>query len=261
MIIVISFLVYMFLEYQYFDNFYTTLKGNIKQPIISYIVVSLIVSTPIVLGTFQLKNNIPFIKNIGLQGNFITGLCFGLVASLPLLIGYSLYFPIDKNLYKNIIFLIISLFFYEIYYRGFFFQQLFKNTRLGFLPIILINISIIFIVHLLCYKWSGFTTYKDFLLIISLDIINILSLSFLEIALFSWLYIEWNFNFWIVFFAHFFISLQQRIFISPTEIIDGVYGLIFYAISITLMILITYFYKKKKKIPFKINKGTFWVQK
>ena len=70
LIIVISFLVYMFLEYQYFDNFYTTLKGNIKQPIISYIVVSLIVSTPIVLGTFQLKNNIPFIKNIGLQGNF-----------------------------------------------------------------------------------------------------------------------------------------------------------------------------------------------
>lgn len=260
LIVFISFFLYMLIDSYYFDEFYNNLNGNINQPILSYLIVYLIVGFPIFIGILQFADKKYFFDNIGIKGDFKEGFLFGIVTTLPMVIAYSLYFSINKDFSLNSFFiLMVGVFFNEVFFRGFFFRQIY-NTKLGFLPIILLNLLIIIIIRFLSYQFNSYPNYEELLLILFLDIANIVVFSFLEISFFAWLYIEWNFNLWIVVFSHFFIDLWGRFFIFTENISTNtvIYKIAFQIVSFLAMIIITYFYKKKKNIPFEINKNTIW---
>lgn len=262
-IVFISFFLYMLIESYYFNKFYNNLNENINYPILSYLIVYMIVGLPIFIGVSQLANKEHFFDNIGIKGNFKEGFLFGLLTTLPMIIAYSVYFPANREFsFNNFFHLMISVFFYEVFFRGFFFQQIYNNTKLGFLAIALSNLVIIITVRLLSYQWNSFTSYEDLLLILFLDIINILTFSFLEISFFAWLYAEWNFNLWIVIFARFFTDLSGKVFILTENIstYTVIYKISFSIISFFIMIIFTYLHHSKKNIPFEINKKNIWIR-
>lgn len=106
------------------------------QALISYILTYFIVGIPIFIGTFLIDKTVSILKSLGLKGNILTGLWAGILFTLPMFLGSLLFFKFNEKIsFNNLIAgTIVAGFMEELYFRGFLFGQLFKNTRLGFIP-------------------------------------------------------------------------------------------------------------------------------
>lgn len=78
---------------------------------------------------------------------------------------------------------------------------------------------------------------------------------------FACLFVEWNYNLWVVIFTHTLMNLSWSLFDVDTTALGDVKANIFRGLSILTAILFTIFYKKRRKEKLIINRQTLMMKK
>lgn len=248
-ITLLSFGVYFFLANTYFSALRIWLDGHIHQLGLSHILVYIIVSFPIVLGASVINQWNRCQTTLGLNRSILKGVLFPLICTLPMFIGFAVCFQFNTELSLNEILItgVAAAFFEEFIFRGFLFGQLFRYTKLGFIPSILLGAFLFAAMHL--YQSNDLPT-----------LIGVFSTTFMGAVLFAWLFVEWNYNLWISIFLHFFMNLAWMVFAVSNNAFGGVYANVFRILTISLAIILTILYKRKNGIPMSINRDTVWMK-
>lgn len=207
-------------------------------------IIPLLITVALLRKEYQ---NLP--EKLGLSKGLLVGFVFAFLSTLPMLVAYAIKFGLNKGLSFDtfIINTISAAFFEEIIYRAFLFGMLYRYTRLGFLPAVFLGSLLFGIVHL--YQSTDVN-----------ELIGIFLLTFLGSVLFAWVYAEWNFNLWTAIFLHCLMNVYWLIFEVDNTALGGTYANIFRFASIFLAILVTLFYKRRKKITLEIKGKKLWVK-
>lgn len=242
-----SFCFYFILDKVFFSCIYKYIHAIFNLEMVSILLTYIMIGIPVFLFVF-ITNNKTVFTPLGLRGNFIKGLWVSLIFSLPMIIGFGLVndFQIRLTLKDFIISCLFAAFFEELYYRGFFFGQLFKNSRLGFFPSLIIGAMLFASLH----------SYQSEHLF---DLVGIFVTTFLGAGLFAWLYVEWSFNLWVPVGLHFFMNLSWNMYGVSDNAFGGWTANLIRALTIILAITSTIIYKRKMNIPFGVKSKTLWI--
>lgn len=233
----------------FFAKIYYFIEGIIHLYPASFLITYSIVALPIFIFVY-FTNKHSIFEPLGLKGNILKAILFSFAFSIPMLLGSGFMgnFEITINPQDFWFGCVFAAFFEELYYRGFFFGQLFKKTKLGFFPSIIISALIFASLHL--YQSDDLSTLT-----------GIFITTFMGAGLFAWLYVEWNYNLWLPIGLHFFMNLSWELFSISDNAFGDLSANLIRALTVTLAITITLIYKKKRKIPLEINRKTLWIKK
>jgi uncharacterized protein len=248
-ITLLSFGFYFFLSQAYFSELRIWINGFIQHLGTSHLLVYVIVSMPIVLGASIINEFKRCQTTLGLNRSILKGALFPLICTLPMFIGFWVFLPFNNALTAEDVLIsgVAAAFFEEFIFRGFLFGQLFRFTKLGFVPAVLLGAFLFAAMHL--YQSDDLST-----------LIGIFSTTFMGAVLFAWLFAEWNYNLWVPIFLHFFMNLSWMLFAVSENAFGGFYANIFRIITIALAIIGTLVYKRRKQLPMAINKETIWMK-
>ena len=237
-IVYLSFTVYFIVDTLYFNFIRSSLNDAIQNVGISHNISYLIFGIP----------RKKFFISLGLSGSFIKALLFSLICTAPMFIGFFLLFSFNNELTINefLISGIAAAFFEELYFRGFLFGIPFKFTRLGFVLSIIVGAILFAVVHL--YQSQDLYT-----------LIGIFFTTFFGALIFGWTYVEWKFNLWVPITLHFLMNLSWMLFSVSDNALGDTYANIIRIVTIVLIFLITILYKKRKGLPFYINRKTLFI--
>ncbi|TWI85780.1 hypothetical protein IQ13_0949 [Lacibacter cauensis] len=249
-IFIVGFLLYYIVDAALFVTFQSWIANLTKSNAAGHILAYTMTVFPLYVTVAILHRSRHVVADkLGLSGNFSVGLLFALIVTLPSLVGYALKFNVNTSISIDTLLIntISSAFFEEIIYRAFLIGQLYRYTRLGFIPSIITGSVFFGLVHL--YQSSDPT-----------ELIGIFLITFLGSLLFFWIYAEWKFNLWTVVFLHCLMNLYWLIFDVDNNALGGTYANIFRFASVSLSIIATIYYKRKMKIPFEITRTTWWLK-
>lgn len=241
---------YYFVDDLFFKSLRTFLSQKINFIGVSHILTYLVVGIPIYVGTLLIDKPNFFLFNLGINKSIIKGLVLALFFTLPMFIGFAFFFSLNKevNTDKFLIGVVSASFFEELFFRGFLFGQIFRKSKIGFIPSIIIGAVLFALGHLYQSQELG-------------EVIGIFLMTFLGAILFAWVFCEWNFNLWVSIFLHLFMNLSWVIFAVSENALGGTYGNLFRILTIILTISFTVIYKKKKGVTLTINRKTIWMKK
>ena len=250
LIIILCFGVYYALQEFYFVEIFNSLDRFINQKGISYCITYILVGLPLLFGVAWIHGFKRFVAPLGLDRSLLKGLLFSLLCTGPMLIGYATVFTFDNEVTINKIITgaLAAAFFEELYFRGILFGQIYRFTKIGFIPSIIFGALLFAFGHL--YQSQDPQT-----------LIGIFITTFLGAILFAWVYVEWQYNIWVPVFLHLFMNLFWMLFSVGDNAFGGTYANIFRLLTIALIIVLTIFYKKRKKIKLAVNRKTLWMQK
>lgn len=245
----LAFGIYYFLDELYFRSFRNFINAFIKIGGVSHLVAYLVSGIPIYLAVIILHGYRKVADSLGISKSFVTGMLVSLFLTLPMFVGYAFFFDFDSavNADDILIKVIAAAFFEELFFRAFLFGQVFRFTRVGFLPSVLLGALLFAFIHL----------YQSRELLESAGIFGI---TFLAGILFAWMYVEWNYNIWIPIFLHLFMNLAALIFSATDNALGGIYFNIFRGVTVLLAIVFTILYKSRKHEPLAVGKGTLWMK-
>lgn len=249
LLVFLSFATYYFL----FSNFKLIKVGLDKlteQGLVSYILTYLIVGIPIFIGTLLIDKKISIFKSLGLSSNVLTAILTSVLFTLPMFIGGMFFFKFNQKIeLENLIAgTIIAGFMEELYFRGFLFGQLFRNTNLGFIPSILFGALIFAFGHL--YQSQNIS-----------ELAGIFMITFSGAVFFAWLYAEWNYNLWVPIWTHTLMNLSWNLFEIDNSALGDIKANIFRSLTILAAILFTIIYKKNRNERLTINRQTLMLNK
>lgn len=232
----------------FFSSIFYFIDGLIHLYQISFFITYSIVALPIFIFVY-FTNNQRIFKPLGLKGNIIQAILISFAFSVPMLLGSGLMANFEITIEPTDFWFgcVFAAFFEELYYRGFFFGQLFKKTKLGFFPSLLISALVFASLHL--YQSNDVST-----------LIGIFATTFLGAGLFAWLYAEWNYNLWLPIGLHFFMNLSWELFSISDNAFGDLNANLIRALTIVLAITVTLIYKKKRKIPLEVNRDTLFMK-
>jgi len=247
LITLVAFSIYFIVDELFFKTIRAFIYEICKQIGVSHIVAYFIVGIPILIGTILIHRNNKVLHALGLDKGLGRGILFPLVCTLPMFIGYACLFDYNTGFSLNtfLIGVIAAAFFEEVFFRGFLFGQLYRNTTWGFIPSIILGALLFGLIHL--YQGSGWD-----------ELMGIFLITFLGSFLFGWVYVEWDYNLWIPIFLHLFMNLFWELFSAGENALGGMYSNIFRAITITLAIVLTLRYKRSRNEELRVNTGTLW---
>lgn len=196
-----AFLLYWVLDDLYFNRLRSYLDLFIGQRGISHILAYTLSALPLLFGVWLVHKKWNFARYLGLNGNIGKALLLSGVFTAPMFIGYYLAFDVNTEITVNqlLVSVIAAGFFEEVFFRGFLFGQLYRFTRMGFVPAIFIGALWFGAIHL----------YQSHDLNSALGIFGI---TFLGAVLFGWLYTEWENNLWMAIFSHSLMNLSWLLF-------------------------------------------------
>ncbi len=246
----IAFILYFFVDDLFFRSILQFITSTVKIYSIGFILTYLLSGIPLFAAVLILHKPKDFFNSLGLNENIIKAISFALVCTLPMLLGYSIVFDFNTEItIRNIVLgAFAAAFFEELYFRGFLFGQIYRYTKIGFIPAIIIPSILFASLHL--YQSSDAGTLA-----------GIFITTFLGSALFAWTYIEWKNNLWVPIFLHLFMNLFWMLFSAGDDALGGIYSNVFRVITIALIITGTIFYKKKIKETLAINRDTILAKK
>jgi membrane protease YdiL (CAAX protease family) len=248
-ITLLSFAVYYVLDDLFFNKIRDSIYGTVRQIGVSHILAYVISGIPLYTGVYLLHKFTGFFDSLGFNRPLIKGMFFPLLCTLPMFIGFAFVFKFNPKITWNeiLIGVVAAAFFEELFFRAFLFGQLYRYTRLGFIPSVILGALLFASVHL--YQSQDFSTLT-----------GIFAITFLGAILFAWVYAEWNFNLWIPVFFHLFMNLAWLLYDVSDNAFGNGYANIFRIFTIVLAIGLTIVYKKKKGIPLEVNKRTVWLK-
>jgi len=249
LIILLSFGIYYAVSKLFSADVYNWLKSYITVIPLAYFLTYLAVSIPLIISLFLINRPERILLDLGVNKGFAKGLLLSFCFTLPMLIGYSIFFRFNNELTLNglLINVLFAALFEEIIYRGILFGQIFRHTILGFIPATLLSALVFAAGHL--WQSTDVSTLAGIFLI-----------TFAGAVFFAWTYIEWDKNLWIPIGLHFFMNLHWMLFSAGDNALGNVYANVFRAITIALTIIITLMYKKRKKLNVTVNKSTLWLK-
>ena len=142
---------------------------------LGYLITQLIIGLPLFIGVLIINQPKLFFESLGLNKSIIKGILFSFTATLPMLIGYFIVFSFNYEVTWGQLFrgAIIAALIEELFFRGILFGQVYRFTKLGFIPSILYGAIIFASFHL--YQSNDFLT-----------LIGIFATTFLGAILFAW---------------------------------------------------------------------------
>lgn len=247
-VIILLFCLYFITNESLFAEIYYPIEGIIHYYPLSYSLTYLIIGLPLFIFIFIYSKNQLF-NALGLDKGFIVGVLWALLFSLPMFIGFGIVsnFNIQIDAETFWIACVIAAFFEELYYRGIFFGQLFKNTRLGFFPALIVSALMFASLHL--YQSDNLAT-----------MVGIFITTFFGAGLFAWLYVEWNYNLWISIALHFFMNISWSLFSISDNALGDLSANVIRSATIVLAIVGTIIYKKKRGLSLAINRQTLFLK-
>ena len=234
---------------EYFEPIMLYLNKVIHYKLLSYFLTYILIGIPVFITICIVNKELNFFRILGLQSNILKGLLVGMIFSLPMFIGSAIQSNIAKNMSVPdlIARTMFAGLFEEIYFRGFFFGQLFRKTQLGFLPSIFFCSIIFASGHLYQSQDAGV-------------LFGIFITTFMGSVFFAWLYVEWNYNLWVPIFLHTLMNLSWYIFTVSDNALGTVNSNLFRILTIALSIILTVLYKKKIGAQLLINKRTLLMK-
>ncbi len=244
-----AFAAYYFIDDLIFKEVRQTINTYINQRGISHILSYILVGLPILAAVVFLHGK-NWLESLGLNRPIVKAFFFSLLCTSPMLIGFAALSSVNPKFTLNIFLVnvIAAAFFEELYFRGFLFGQLFRYTKLGFIPSVLLGALLFAFVHL--YQSSD-----------PLTLAGIFAVTLLGAILFAWVYAEWNYNIWVPVFLHLLMNLFWDIFSGGDNALGGLTANIFRTLSLILIISLTIIYKKRKGEPLEITKQTIWMKR
>lgn len=250
LVFIVGFAIYFFIDLTFFSTLQKEIKLLTQSKAIGHIAAYAVTLIPLLITVAILhKKYRSILEKLGISKSVNIGIVFASLSTLPMLIGYSIMFYLNKELSFETIIIntISSAFFEEIIYRGFLFGMLYRFTRLGFLPSVFLGSLLFGLAHL--YQSTDFN-----------EIAVIFLLTFLGSVLFAWIYSEWKFNLWTSIFLHSLMNLYWHIFDIDNNSLGGTYANIFRFSTVFLVVFGTIIFKRKKKVPFEITRKTWWMK-
>lgn len=241
-IVIIAFSFYLFLR-QYFQPIKTSLDKITHWGLLSYFCTYMIIGIPIFLGTYFIHRKINIFKELGLAHNIINPLGWALLFTMPMIIGGLIFynFTQDWDINNLLAGSLVIGFVEELFFRGFLFGQVYRNTRLGFLPAIFFGAVIFASGHLYQSQELG-------------DLIGIFVVTFMGAILYAWLYVEWNYNLWLPIFLHALMNLTWHVFEMDETALGGIIPNFIRALTIAAAIIATIYIKRKTGKDLSIKK-------
>ena len=248
-VVIVSFLAY-YLLYANFKAIKVALDQLTQQGLLSYVLTYILIGIPIFIGTYSIDKTSPIVKSLGLHASLLTALWTSTVFCLPMWIGSLFYFELNQaiDMQQLIAGTIIAGIMEELYFRGFLFGQLFKHTKLGFIPAIFFGALIFASGHL--YQSQAMS-----------ELFGIFMLTFAGAIFFAWLYVEWNYNLWVPIFTHTLMNLCWHVFSIDNTALGDLKANVFRALTILSAILFTVLYKRSRKEKLLINKQSLFVKR
>lgn len=250
-IILLTFTVHFVLDKLYFKVVRTWINAYVDQMGISQIIAYALSLLPLIAGAYMLhKTYKKTVESFGFDQSFFKGLVFCFICTLPMLLGYVIVFDFNTQIKLNdiLIYVVAAGFFEEVIFRGFLFGQLYRYTKLGFIPAALLGSLIFGLMHL--YQSDD-----------PMTMLGIFGITFVGSLFFGWAYAEWKFNIWVPIFLHLMMNLYFELFSAGDNALGGVYMNIFRLVTIALVIGLTIYYKRKNKLPFEVTKKSWWMKK
>lgn len=213
--------------------------------IISYFFTYVLIGIPIFMGIGIIHNSKKIYDYLGFNESIIQGFLFSFLFTLPMYLGGIIFFPLNREITVTelIKITVFAGLFEELYFRGFLFGQLYRYTRIGFIPAIFFGALL----------FGGGHLYQSHELSTSL---GIFITTFMGAVFFAWLYVEWNYNLWLIIFIHFFMNLSWAIFVVSDNALGGYVSNIFRGLTIAVAIIATIIYKRRTGKSLEINKRT-----
>jgi membrane protease YdiL (CAAX protease family) len=178
-------------------------------------------------------------QELGLTKPVGRGLAFAAIATLPMLITFSLTSSVNPHMTLLTIGVLcfIAPFAEEVVYRGFLFRQLYRRARLGFWVASLFPSVLFAIGHL--YQSNDLQ-----------ELLGIVAITGTGGILFCWLYMKWQDNVWPVFGLHAGMNLWWEVFAVDDTALGGWVANGARAATIIIAVLLT-IYKDKiwKPLP------------
>lgn len=240
-----------FLVYRYSKLFYAHIVLGIEtwKSTNETILISILLFTGIIiaLACSWFITGKPSFKALGLKEDFLQGLLWGSVCSLPMFIGYSITNNFNKDFGLELIYrdIVLAGFGEEFMFRGFLFGLLFFYAGWGFIPACLISSLFFGAGHL--YQADNF-----------MSALMIFSFTALANAGFAYFYYAWN-SLWMVIFLHGFMDLAWDTFSAANDVTGNANANIFRFITLGLAIFISV--KTAKKHNRYDLKPKLWVNR
>ncbi len=250
LIVFVSFGVYFVLDEMYFKVIRTWFYELTYQLGVSHILTYTLSGIPLFVGTYFISHKTSLFESLGLNKSLINGLLFSIICTLPMFIGFTVVFDFNPSIPIDtiLISIVAAGFFEELFFRGFLFGQIFKNTQLGFIQSVFFGALYFGLIHL--YQSNEL-----------MELVGIFSITFLGGILFAWVYTEWKYNLWVPIFLHALMNLSWELFSVSDNALGGLYSNVFRLITIGLVIGLTVWYKKKNGMKLEVNKNTIWINK
>ena len=246
--VIVAFAIYYVMAKLFFHTLELYIFAMIPNRIAAFVVAYLLVGLPLFVATWLINQRKNIFQDLGLMGNPWIGLLFSVICTFPMFAGYaymagglagglSVTTLVTNNLLAGV--------FEETYFRGFLFGQLFRNTRLGFLPAIILCSVLFASGHL--YQSTDTKV-----------LLGILLTTFLGSVLFAWLYVEWGYNIWVPMFLHSLMDISWYLFGTGSNALGGIGANVFRLMTVLLAISLTIIYKRRTRQLFLINRKTRW---
>jgi membrane protease YdiL (CAAX protease family) len=208
----------------------------------------IICGLPILAALFLMHKPGKIIESLGLRYGILEGYGLAYLAVIPMILGFAFTgtfntgLTVDEFIRKAV----LAGFFEELFFRGFLFGMLFRYARWGFVPAVLAGALLFGAVHL--YQGNDM-----------LSALSAFGITAFGAVLFCWVYVEWDYNLWTAIGLHTFMNGTWLLFAVDSSATGNVTSNIFRVISILLIVVGTIVYKKKKFLPFEVNKRTLWM--
>lgn len=233
----------------FFADLYRQLAGSLGSRALGYFLAYVVVGLPVVGATIWLHGTRGAVASLGLDRRPWPALGRAFLFSLPMLIGFAVLYPLNRELTVTQVLAtgVCAAFFEELYFRGFLFGQLFRFTRLGFVPAIALGAVVFALGHLHQSQDPAV-------------LIGVFATTFLGAVFFAWLYAEWDFNLWVPIGLHFFMNLHWMVFGVADNALGSPAANILRALTIAAAIIGTRWHKRRQGRSAAVTWKTLWRQ-
>ncbi len=249
LITVLTFSITYYLQRLHFGSIRSWINSVVESIGISHFLTYLIIGIPLFVGVGLIHGLRKIPESVGLAGSISRGFLFALVCTLPMLIGYALIFDFNSDITFLQIFTgaIVAGFIEELFYRGVLFGQIYRYTKIGFIPSIVLGALVFAMGHL--YQSQDPAT-----------LMGVFITTFMGAILFAWVYVEWKFNLWVPIFLHILMNLFWMLFSVSDNAFGGGYANIFRMITIAMVIVFTVVPKVRRGQKVEINRKTLLMK-
>ncbi|WP_333625898.1 CPBP family intramembrane glutamic endopeptidase [Sphingobacterium siyangense] len=251
LVLFLFFGIYFILDYLFFAPLQSMIINYVQSRFLGHVLTYSISLVPLLFGAMLLKpkGQNEFLEKFGLKGNFLQGLSFGIIATLPMFLGYAFVFTLNRKIDPNTLLInsVSSGFFEEMIFRAYFFGLVFRYTRLGFIPSILATSLLFALLHLYQSQDLG-------------ELVLIFGMTFLGSILFSWLYAEWKFNLWIPVTLHVLMNSAWIIFDVSDNAAGNGWSNFFRFLTIIVAIIMTIVHSRKSNGGLQIERKNLWLK-